>query len=211
MPIDTAALYDLMCTLPGYVALPDRRRRLVRCGCGCHQGQSCTVEILAGHDGRGQLRPYSPLCRWWHEQFGGAAPDALDVLATLHGGSRADAARWLRGEPEPAPLAAGTLAPSSAPLDAELAATPNARAVLDALITLADEQGACHPSIAALAQTVGKSERTVQRALAWLEGRYIATYVVPNGPARRVLLAAPARATAGVTAHNKEARSDHAV
>jgi hypothetical protein len=59
--------------------------------------------------------------------------------------------------------------------DAELRAYAMAAAVLRALLEHAKEQTSCRPSKAALAAQLGCSERTIQRALVWLESRYIRT------------------------------------
>ena len=59
--------------------------------------------------------------------------------------------------------------------DTELHSYPMAAAVLRALLEHAKNQTSCRPSKARIAAQLGCSERTVQRALVWLESRYIRT------------------------------------
>jgi hypothetical protein len=105
--------------------------------------------------------------------------------------------------------------------DPDLAAGPTIAAVLRELLAVAGERDWCRPSVALLAERLDCSERTVQRALSWLEGRYIATeqrtteagatWSGGNGTARRTFLREPLRgfgarqsADAGVTRPDAE-------
>lgn len=125
------------------------------------------------------LKAYNPIAprpaEPEHQEAERAAPDAATLEARARDAARKREAR--RAEAAANREGARTRAAEST----ALGASPTAAGVLRLMFDIAGDRDWCRPSKAALAEQLGCSERTVQRALVWLEGRFITTEEHVNG------------------------------
>jgi len=163
------------------------------CNCGVAHTHATQLGVTSG----GLAVFYSARCRWAPartDRNGRPIADAFDLFTMVeHTGDKTAALRAInpiagasaalrlreaeRKREARRDDAAETLQAvrDRAAEDGELLADATASRVLHALLATAGLKVWCRPSVAALAERVERSERTVQRALASLEGRYIAT------------------------------------
>ncbi|HMQ35703.1 MAG TPA: helix-turn-helix domain-containing protein, partial [Chloroflexaceae bacterium] len=170
---------------------------MLHCGCDKHANgdRKPSLRVYQGRNGKALVSSYSPACKWRGAKHG--ATDYAAVYCEAHGLTYRDLAApsdAARRHTDPAELArrsaeaerkrraraqaaADTLQAvrDRAAEDTSLAPGTAGYKVLHALLEIAGAKDWCRPSVARLVEQVGCSERTVQRALAYLEGRYLTT------------------------------------
>ncbi len=186
-----------------------------RDGWACNCGVAHTHETQIAVTNGGNAIFFSARCAWATtrtDRNGRPVSDSFDLFTIVeHRGNKSDALRALRGK-QPRPSDAERQRASRerqqqrlaekrnaildrAAEDAELVSQPTKRAVLAALLDgscLWNSDLASSLSNPQLQEAVGKSERTIQYATAWLEERYFLSQIRgPKDTALRIFITHP--------------------